>query len=82
MKSLLNRITVIPDLCNGKPTIRGKRLTVHTVLGHLAAGDTAQDILEMYPFLELEDINAALEYASLLADRSVVSIEENFKLSA
>jgi uncharacterized protein (DUF433 family) len=82
MKSLLNRITVIPDLCNGKPTIRGKRLTVHTVLGHLAAGDTPEDILEMFPFLEPEDIYAVLEYAYLLADRSVVSIEEKLKLSA
>lgn len=82
MKSLLNRITVIPDLCNGKPTIGGKRLTVHTVLGHLAAGDTAKDILEMFPFLEAEDITAVLEYASLLADISVVSIEGKLKLSA
>lgn len=64
MKSLLNRITVIPDLCNGKPTIRGKRLTVHTVLGHLAAGDTTKDIMEMYSFLEQDDIKAVREYQS------------------
>ncbi|MCU0389378.1 MAG: DUF433 domain-containing protein [Chitinophagaceae bacterium] len=82
MQSLLNRITVLPDLCNGKPTIRGKRITVHTVLGHLAAGDSTEDIIEMYPFLEKDDIKAALEYASILADRSFVDIHSNLKLSA
>ncbi|MDR3696262.1 DUF433 domain-containing protein [Mucilaginibacter sp.] len=68
MKSQLNRITVIPGLCNGKPTIRGKRLTVHTLLSHLAAGETETEIFESFPFLEKEDITAALEYAAMMAD--------------
>jgi len=68
MKSHLDRITVIPGLCNGKPTIRGKRLTVHTLLSHLAAGETEVEIFESFPFLEKEDITAALEYAALMAD--------------
>jgi len=68
MESQLHRITVIPDLCNGKPTIRGKRLTVHTLLSHLAAGETNEEIFESFPFLEKEDITAALEYAALMAD--------------
>lgn len=68
MKSHLDRITVIPGLCNGKPTIRGKRLTVHTLLSHLAAGETETEIFESFPFLEKEDITAALEYSAMMAD--------------
>ena len=63
MESHLDRITAIPGLCNGKPTIRGKRLNVHTLLSHLAAGETKAEIFESFPFLEREDIMAALEYA-------------------
>ena len=65
---LLNRITIVPDVCNGKPTIRGMRITVKTILEYLAAGETAENILDAYPNLEQEDIRAALEYAALLAD--------------
>ena len=48
MRYIHDRITVDPDLCNGKSTIRGMRLTVQTVLEFLAAGDSAADILESY----------------------------------
>ena len=71
--SLLNRITIIPDVCNGKPTIRGMRITVKTVLEYLAAGETIENILDAYPYLEREDIQAALEHAALLADVRVDS---------
>ena len=77
MVSQLNRITAIPGLCNGKPTIRGKRLTVHTLLSHLAAGETETEIFESFPFLEKEDITAALEYAALIADRVYVPLSNN-----
>ena len=50
--SLLNRITIIPDVCNGKPTVRGMRITVETILQYLSAGDSVDDILKAYPFLE------------------------------
>lgn len=70
----MNRITVIPDLCNGKPTIRGMRITVKTVLSHLAAGDTEEDILKAFPMLEAEDIYAVLEYAAQLADNPLSTI--------
>lgn len=60
---LLNRITIIPDLCNGKPTIRGMRITVETLLEFLTAGDSVEDILTAYPFLEKEDIQASVAYA-------------------
>lgn len=64
----MDRITAIPGLCNGKPTIRGKRLTVHTLLSHLAAGETETEIFESFPFLEKGDITAALAYAALMAN--------------
>ncbi len=60
------RITVNPDICNGKPVIRGTRITVQTVLEFLAAGDSVGDVLEEYPSLKHEDIQACLDYASRL----------------
>ena len=60
------RIFVYPDVCNGKPVVRGTRVTVETILGYLAAGDSADDILRQYPQLEPADIPACLEFASQL----------------
>ncbi|CAN5233702.1 hypothetical protein BH23BAC1_BH23BAC1_32620 [soil metagenome] len=64
MSELISRITINPDICNGKPTLRGKRITVQTVIEFLAAGDSKEDILREYPTLEEDDIKAALEYIS------------------
>ena len=64
--NLLDRITINPLVCNGKPTIRDSRVTVQTILEFLAEGDTEEEILQNYPFLEKEDILAALQYASEL----------------
>jgi uncharacterized protein (DUF433 family) len=60
---LLERITVSPEIFGGKPIIRGRRLAVEHVLGMLAAGDSAETILEGYPWLEAADIQACLVYA-------------------
>lgn len=60
---LLQRITVNPQIFGGKPIIRGRRLAVEHVLGMLAAGDSLETILEGYPWLEREDIQACLLYA-------------------
>ena len=60
---LLNRITVAPAIFGGKPVIRGHRLAVAHVLRMLAAGDDSQTILDGYPRLEPEDIEACLLYA-------------------
>jgi uncharacterized protein (DUF433 family) len=60
---LLGRITINPKIFGGKPIIRGRRLAVEHVLGMLAAGDTAETLLEGYPWLEPEDIRACLLYA-------------------
>ena len=61
--SILQRITIKPDVCNGKPTVRGMRITVETILQFLSAGDTVEAILEAYPFLEKEDIQACIAFA-------------------
>jgi len=61
---LLNRITINPDICHGKPTIRNKRYTVDMVLDLLSSGMSENEILEDYPALEKNDILACLAYAS------------------
>lgn len=63
---LLRRITVNPDIFGGKPIVRGRRLAVEHVLDMLARGDTLETILDGYPWLEREDIQACLEYARRL----------------
>ena len=64
--SLLQRITVNPQMFGGKPIISGRRLAVEHVLGMLAAGDTVETLLEGYPWLEREDVLACLAYAHRL----------------
>lgn len=64
------RIAINPDICNGRPTIRGTRITVQTILEFLGAGDSTDDLLDAYPSLERDDILAALRYAArLMANR-------------
>ena len=69
---LLRRITINPKIFGGKPIIRGRRLAVEHVLGMLAAGDTAENILNAYPYLEAEDIQACLVFARRLVARERV----------
>jgi len=66
-----NRITVDPEVCFGKPCIRGLRFPVSRILGLLASGETKESILKAYPYLEPEDIDEALNYAACLADEEV-----------
>ncbi len=64
------RINIDPALCNGKPVVKGTRISVQSILEYLAAGDSAEDIIEAFPKLKPEDITACLEYASqLLSNR-------------
>lgn len=60
----IDRITFDPDVMGGKPCIRGLRVTVGTIVGLVASGHTKEAILEMYPYLEKEDIDQALSYAA------------------
>jgi len=60
----LERITLDPNIMGGKPCIKGLRMAVGTIIGLLASGQTTDDILKMYPYLQREDITAALSYAA------------------
>lgn len=69
VRYLYGRVSIDPDVCNGKPTIRGKRITVHTILDYLSAGESVSEILRQHPSLEAEDIPACLAFASRLMDQ-------------
>jgi uncharacterized protein (DUF433 family) len=64
MSENLTRITFDPEVMGGKPCIRGLRVTVGMIVGLLAAGHSSEEILKAYPYLEEEDIRAALAYAA------------------
>ena len=68
-----SRITIIPDLCDGKPTIRGMRITVKTIMEFLAAGESVENILKAYPALEKEDITASMEFAAEVMNHGIKS---------
>jgi len=60
----LKRITFDPEIMGGKPCLRGMRVTVGMIVGLIASGHNKHEILELYPYLETEDINEALQYAA------------------
>lgn len=66
----LERITIDPAICNGKPVIRGKRIAPQTILEYLAAGESRENILKQYPTLEAEDINAVLLFAAEMMENN------------
>jgi uncharacterized protein (DUF433 family) len=66
MNALLSRITINPDICHGKPTIRNMRYPVELILDLLSSGMTNAEILDDYPALEPDDIRACLAFASRL----------------
>jgi uncharacterized protein (DUF433 family) len=74
MKPAVARITIDPNICGGRPCIRGLRIRVFDILGMLAAGATREEILEDYPYLESEDILAALEYAARQTDHRILRV--------
>jgi uncharacterized protein (DUF433 family) len=72
MARFLDRITSTPELCGGRPTVRGLRVRVTDILEMLAGGASRADILRDYPYLEDEDISAALEYAGRNSDHPLI----------
>jgi uncharacterized protein (DUF433 family) len=71
MNDRSERITVNAEICGGRPTIRGLRIRVTDILDMLAGGATRADILRDYPYLEDEDISAALEFAARQSDHPI-----------
>lgn len=74
--SLLERITINPDVCHGKPTIRNKRYTLESLLEYMAAGDSVEDLLQEFKDLEKEDFQACLQYALLHLKHKYAEINE------
>jgi uncharacterized protein (DUF433 family) len=70
--SLLDRISIDPEIVHERPAVRGTRMRVADVLSLLAAGATEDEILEDYPYLAADDIKACLAYAAIQADHPVV----------
>ena len=75
MNVLLNRISVNPNICFGKPCIKGTRIWVALILDFLAAGETVEDILNNYPQLKKEDIYACLAYGAAMSRENFVEIK-------
>ncbi|MGF1513759.1 MAG: DUF433 domain-containing protein [Elainellaceae cyanobacterium] len=73
-QELLNRITINPDICFGKPCIRNHRIWVSLILDFLASGMTTTELLEDYPQLELEDILACIAYGAEMSRERFVEI--------
>ena len=80
--SLLERITVDPDVVHGRPVVRGTRIRVADVLSLLAAGADEAEILEDYPYVAAEDIRACLAYAAAQADHAAVHPSDGVRCAA
>ncbi len=72
MNSFEEIITIDPDVCNGKPTIRHKRISVQTILDFLSNGDSIEEILDNYPTLTKDDIYACLKFATNLMEHNYI----------
>lgn len=73
---LLERISIDPAVCSGKPCVRGHRIWVSLILGMLADGMTTEELLEDYPYLEEADIRACMAYGAKLAEGRYVDLSE------
>lgn len=69
------RITIDPAVCTGKPCIRGLRFPVARLLGLMAAGESRDDILKAYPYIEPNDIDEALRYAAFLTEDETIALQ-------
>lgn len=74
MNPLLQRISIDPNICFGKPCIRGTRIWVSLILDVLASGTTMEDLLAEYPQLTLDDIRAAIAYGAEMARERYVEV--------
>ncbi len=63
--NISDRISINEDVCNGKPVIRGTRITIQTILDFLSTGESPEDILQQFPALKITDIQATLKFAAI-----------------
>lgn len=73
--NLLDRISINPKVCHGQPCVKGTRIMVWLVVQYLANGDSVEEILEAYPSLAREDVQACLTYAAELTRERVLPVE-------
>lgn len=73
----LKRITMDPEVMGGKPCIRGLRVTVGTVVGLIASGHSEDEILQLYPYLEAEDLRESLAYAAWRVEEIEVPLSQS-----
>ena len=74
MATLLDRISIDPQVCFGKPCIKGTRIWVSLILDFLASGESERQILAAFPHLQTDDIRAALAYAAEIARERIVPV--------
>lgn len=74
-EAMLERVTIDPEICHGKPCIKGTRIPVFVILDLLAANLSKKQIIEAYPDLTIEDIKAAIEYAALITREKTVMLK-------
>jgi uncharacterized protein (DUF433 family) len=72
---MYERISIDPKICHGQACIKGTRIPVHQIIRMLASGDKAEEIIEDYPSITAEDVQACLEYAASLAEEQLTPIE-------
>jgi uncharacterized protein (DUF433 family) len=76
-KDLLQKIDINPKICHGKPIIKGTRIMVSVILENLAEGLSFEEIIENYPSLTIDDIKAAILFASKLSNEEIIVLNEN-----
>ena len=77
MNPLLHRISVNPNICFGKPCIKGTRIWVSLILDFLSSGETIENILESYPHLTREDVLACIAYGAEMSCENYVELDDN-----
>lgn len=75
MKDWRERISIDPNVCHGKPCIKGTRIMVWIVVDYLANGDSVEEVLAAFPSLTREDVQAALSYAAEMTRERVIPVE-------
>lgn len=75
MKDWKQRISIDPNVCHGKPCIKGTRIMVWIIVDCLASGDSVEEVLAAYPSLTREDVQAALAYAAEMTRERVIPVE-------
>ena len=75
MKDWRERISIDPNVCHGKPCIKGTRIMVWIIVDYLANGDSVEEVLAAYPSLIREDVQAALAYAAEMTRERVIPVE-------